>query len=70
MPADSENQQKFMGMVHAVQKGEMAAPSPEVAKTARTMKPSDVTDFASTSHKGLPVKKVGHKVKTERIRKK
>jgi len=53
----SQQQQKFMGMVHAVQKGEMDAPSPEVAKAAKTMKKKDVKDFAKTKHKGLPVKK-------------
>ena len=34
----SKNQQKFMGMVRAVQKGDMKAPSPEVAKAAKSMK--------------------------------
>jgi hypothetical protein len=54
--ATSKKQQKFMGMVHATQKGEKA-PSKEVAKTAKTMKKSDAEDFASTKHKGLPEKK-------------
>ena len=54
MPAVSKAQQKFMGMVHAVQKGDMDAPSPEVAKAADSMKNKDAKDFASTSHKGLP----------------
>lgn len=53
----SKQQQKFMGMVRAVQKGEMDAPSPEVAKAAKTMKKKDVKDFAKTKHKGLPNKK-------------
>ena len=53
--AVSKKQQKFMGMVHAAQKGEKAA-SPEVAKVAKTMKKKDVTDFAKTKHKGLPTK--------------
>lgn len=46
-----------MGMVHAVKKGEMAAPSPEVAQAAASMKKKDAKDFASTKHKGLPEKK-------------
>ena len=46
-----------MGMVHAVNKGEMEAPSPEVAQAAASMKKTDVKDFASTEHKGLPEKK-------------
>ena len=54
--AVSKKQQKFMGMVHAAQKGEKAA-SPEVAKVAKSMKKSDVKDFAKTKHKGLPEKK-------------
>ena len=54
--AESQAQQKFMGMVRATQKGDMKNPSPEVAKAAKEMKPSDVKDFASTKHKGLPEK--------------
>ncbi len=54
--AVSKKQQKFMGMVHAAQKGEKPA-SKEVAKVAKTMKKSDAEDFASTKHKGLPEKK-------------
>ena len=54
--AVSKKQQKFMGMVRAAQKGEGAS-SPEVAKVASSMKKSDVKDFASTKHKGLPEKK-------------
>ena len=54
--AVSKKQQRFMGMVHATQKGEKA-PSKEVAKVAKTMKKSDAEDFASTKHKGLPEKK-------------
>ena len=45
-------------MVRADQKGEMENPSPEVAKVAATAKRSDVKKFASTKHKGLPMKKV------------
>jgi hypothetical protein len=54
--AVSKAQQKFMGMVHAAQKGEKPA-SKEVAKVAKSMKKSDATDFAATKHKGLPEKK-------------
>jgi hypothetical protein len=56
MPAVSKAQQRFMGMVHAAQKGEEPA-SPEVEKAAASMKKSDAKDFASTKHKGLPDKK-------------
>jgi len=51
--AVSKAQQKFMGMVHAAQKGEKAA-SPEVAKVAKGMTKKAATDYASTKHKGLP----------------
>ena len=37
MPAQSKAQQRFMGMVHAVQKGDMEAPSKEVEKAADSM---------------------------------
>jgi Protein of unknwon function (DUF3008) len=53
--AVSKAQQKFMGMVHAAQKGGKAA-SPEVAKVAKSMGKKDAKDFASTKHKGLPNK--------------
>ncbi len=54
MPAVSKAQQRFMGMVHAAQKGDMENPSPEVSKAADSMSDKDAKDFASTSHKGLP----------------
>jgi hypothetical protein len=54
--ASSKKQQKFMGMVHAAQKGEKPA-SEKVAKTAKSMGKKDAEDFASTKHKGLPEKK-------------
>lgn len=59
MPAQSKAQQRFMGMVHSAQKGEMK-PTGAVAKAAKGMSQKSATDFASTKHKGLP----GH-VKTE-----
>jgi len=54
MPAKSKAQQRFMGMVHAVQKGDMDAPSSEVEKAADSMSDADAKDYASTKHKGLP----------------
>lgn len=56
MPAQSKAQQKFMGMVHATQKGDMNASSPEVAAAAKSMSKKSAKDFASTKHKGLPDK--------------
>ena len=63
MPAVSKAQQRFMGMVYAVKKGEMSAPSSEVATVAASMKKKDAKDFASTKHKGLPEKKVAKEAK-------
>lgn len=53
--AVSKKQQKFMGMVHAAQKGEKPA-SKEVGKIAKDMPKKAATDFAKTKHKGLPEK--------------
>ncbi len=58
MPALSKKQQKFFGIVRAIQKGEQAPTTPETAKAASDMKKGDVKKFASTKHKGLPEKKV------------
>jgi|TARA_B100001059_G_C17829559_1_gene583673 hypothetical protein len=52
----SKAQQKFFGMVRAVQKGE-ANIGGDVGKAAASMKKKDVKDFASTKHKGLPERK-------------
>ena len=59
MPAVSKKQQKFMGMVHALNKGEIKPSdvSKDVQDVAKDMKKKDAKDFASTKHKGLPMKK-------------
>ena len=56
--AKSEKQQQFMGIVRGVQKGDIdpSEVTPEARKAAKEMKPSDVKDFASTKHKGIPTK--------------
>jgi hypothetical protein len=54
--AVSKKQQRFMGMVHAAQKGEKPA-SKKVANVAKDMGKKDAEDFAATKHKGLPEKK-------------
>ena len=55
--AVSKQQQKFMGMVHAMQKGKkVKGASPELKKVAKSMGKKDAKDFASTKHKGLPQK--------------
>jgi len=59
MPALSKKQQKFMGIVRSIQKGEQPASkfSKDAQDVAKDMKKKDVKKFASTKHKGLPVKK-------------
>ena len=53
--AKSVAQQRFMGMAHAMQKGEkIKGASKELKKVAGSMKKGDVEDFAKTKHKGLP----------------
>lgn len=66
MPAQSKAQQRFMGMVHAAQKGEMK-PKGQVAKAAKSMTKKAATDFASTKHKDLPEKIKEGEVKGEPI---
>ena len=58
MPATSKQQQKLMGLVHALQKGSVkpGQASAKAKEMAKSMKPSDVKDFAATKHKGLPKK--------------
>ena len=55
--AVSKKQQRFMGMVNAVKKGKMKAPSAAVAKAAKGMTKKAAHDFAATKLKGLPEKK-------------
>jgi hypothetical protein len=58
MPSVSKQQQKFMGIVRAIQKGD--APASKFSKAARDaakdMSKSDVKKYAKTKHKGLPRK--------------
>ena len=70
MPAVSKAQQRFMGMVHATQNGDMKNPSPEVEKAADGMTAKDSKEFASTKHAGLPDKKEDYAIRLkEHIRK-
>ncbi len=57
--AESKKQQRFFGMVHAVQKGDLSPSEvgPAVRKAAKNTEYSDAKDFASTKHKNLPEKK-------------
>jgi hypothetical protein len=74
LPSRSKAQQKFMGMVHALKKGEMkpSDASPEVKKAADSMTKKSTKKYASTKHKGKPervskevIKKLGEMIKQE-----
>ncbi len=55
--AVSQQQQKFMGMVHAMQKGEkIKGASKELKKVAKEMPKKAAKDYAATKHEGLPKK--------------
>ena len=58
MPAKSKSQQRFMGMVHALQKGELSPSdvSDKVKDVADRMDDNDAEDYASTKHSGKPEK--------------
>ena len=58
MPAKSKQQQKFMGIVRAIQKGDVPASkfSKDARDAAKDMSKSDVKKYAKTKHKGLPRK--------------
>ena len=55
MPAQSKSQQRFFGVVKAMQKGDIPKKG-KAGKIAKTMDKDDVDDFASTQHKGKPEK--------------
>jgi hypothetical protein len=54
MPAKSKAQQRFMGMVHSYNKGDMKDAPTSVKKAAKGMTKKSAKDFASTKHKGKP----------------
>ena len=55
MPAQSKSQQRFFGVVKAMQKGDIPKKG-SAGKAAKSMSKDDVDDFASTKHKGKPEK--------------
>ena len=63
MPAKSKQQQKFFGVVKAMQKGDIPKKG-EAGDVADDMSKKDVDKYAGTKHKGLP-----KKVKKEMISK-
>ena len=65
MPSSSKSQQRFFGVVKAMQKGDIPKKG-KAGKTAKKMTKKDVDDFASTKHKGLP-KKVKREMKVREL---
>ena len=57
MPAVSQQQQKLMALALAYKRGEAKDVSAKVKEIASSMSEKDLEDFASTKHKGLPMKK-------------
>jgi|TARA_Y100001938_G_C8000074_1_gene384227 hypothetical protein len=55
MPAKSKQQQKFFGVVKAMQSGDIPKKG-EAGKVAKDMSKKEVDKYASTKHKGLPKK--------------
>jgi len=55
MPAASKQQQKFFGVVKAMQKGDIPKKG-EAGAVASDMSSKDVDKYASTKHKNLPKK--------------
>ena len=68
MPASSKAQQRFFGVVKAMQKGDIPKTG-KAGKIAKTMDKDDVDDFASTKHKGKP-EKVKREMKVRNLIKK
>ena len=61
MPAKSKQQQKFFGVVKAMQSGDIPKKG-AAGKAAKEMSKKEVDKYASTKHKGLP-----RKVKSEKV---
>jgi len=55
MPAQSKSQQRFFGVVKAMQKGDIPKKG-RAGKIAKSMDKDDVDKYAKTKHKGLPNK--------------
>ena len=68
MPASSKAQQRFFGVVKAMQKGDKPKEG-EAGKVAKSMDKDDVDKYAKTKHKGLP-NKVKREMKVRNLIKK
>ena len=68
MPAKSKQQQKFFGVVKAMQKGDIPKKG-EAGKVAKDMSKKEVDKYAGTKHKGLPKKVKKETMKISDIKK-
>lgn len=56
MPAKSEKQRKFMGIVKAIQSGDLPKSySQKASDVAKTMSPSDVDDFVDEEAESVKI---------------
>ena len=67
MPAKSKQQQKFFGVVKAMQKGDIPKKG-EAGDVADDMSKKEVDKYASTKHKGLPKKVKQETMKKSRLK--
>jgi hypothetical protein len=67
MPAKSKQQQKFFGVVRAMQKGDTPKKG-DAGEVADDMKKTDVKKMASTKHKGLPKKVKKESISISRLK--
>jgi hypothetical protein len=67
MPAKSKQQQKFFGVVKAMQKGDIPKKG-EAGEVADDMSKKDVDKYAGTKHKGLPKKVKQETMKKSRLK--
>ena len=68
MPAASKQQQKFFGVVKAMQAGDLPKKG-AAGKVAKDMSKKDVDKYAGTKHKGLPKKVKQETMKLSDIKK-
>ena len=68
MPSKSKQQQKFFGVVKAMQSGDIPKKG-EAGKVAKNMSKKEVDKYASTKHKGLPKKVKKETMKISDIKK-
>ena len=71
MPATSKAQQRLMGLVKAVQAGDVpkGKVTKKIRQLAKSMKEKDVDKYAGTKHKGLPNKVQSENLKVDVARK-